>query len=51
MPREGIFYGGGTGQLVAQVEGAAIVTVWSFVVALVVGFLVKFTSASGSSGG
>jgi Amt family ammonium transporter len=33
--------GGGTAQLVAQAEGAAIVTVWSFVVALVIGYLLR----------
>jgi Amt family ammonium transporter len=43
MPREGWFYGGGTAQLLAQLQGAAIVTVWSFVVALVVGLAVKYT--------
>jgi Amt family ammonium transporter len=41
MPREGLFYGGGTGQLLAQFEGAGIVTVWSFVVALVLGAVIK----------
>jgi Amt family ammonium transporter len=39
----GIFNGGGADQLIAQAEGAAIVSVWSFVVALVVGLIVKFT--------
>jgi Amt family ammonium transporter len=39
----GIFNGGGADQLIAQAEGAGIVTVWSFVVALVIGFIVKFT--------
>jgi Amt family ammonium transporter len=39
--REGLFYGGGTAQLVAQAEGAAIVTVWSFTVALVIGFVLR----------
>jgi Amt family ammonium transporter len=43
MPHEGLFYGGGTDQLIAQLKGAAIVTVWSFVVALVIGYAVKFT--------
>jgi Amt family ammonium transporter len=39
----GIFNGGGSAQLADQALGAAIVSVWSFVVALVVGLLVKFT--------
>jgi ammonium transporter, Amt family len=39
--REGLFYGGGADQLLAQVQGAALVSVWSFVVALVVGFILK----------
>lgn len=39
--REGLFYGGGVDQLIAQAEGAAIVTVWSFTVALVIGFILK----------
>ncbi len=39
----GIFNGGGADQLLAQVQGAAIVSAWSFVVALVIGYLVKFT--------
>jgi Amt family ammonium transporter len=43
MPHQGLFYGGGWHQLVSQAEGAGIVTVWSFVVALVIGFLVKIT--------
>jgi Amt family ammonium transporter len=43
LAHEGLFYGGGAHQLVAQAEGAGIVTVWSFVVALVIGYLVKFT--------
>jgi Amt family ammonium transporter len=41
MPHEGLVYGGGTHQLIAQAEGAGVVTVWSFVVALVIGFIVK----------
>ncbi len=43
VKHEGLFYGGGVTQLMAQAEGAALVTVWSFVVALVIGFLVKIT--------
>jgi Amt family ammonium transporter len=39
--REGLFYGGGADQLIAQAEGAGIVTIWSFTVALVIGFIVK----------
>jgi Amt family ammonium transporter len=39
--REGLFYGGGADQLIAQAEGAGIVTVWSFTVALVIGFILK----------
>jgi Amt family ammonium transporter len=38
---EGLFYGAGTTQLVAQLEGAGIVSVWSFVVAIVIGYLLK----------
>jgi Amt family ammonium transporter len=38
---EGLFYGAGATQLIAQAKGAAIVSVWSFVVALVVGYLLK----------
>jgi ammonium transporter, Amt family len=37
----GLFYGGGFTQLIAQAEGAAIVTVWSFTVALVIGLVLK----------
>jgi ammonium transporter, Amt family len=43
MPHEGLLYGGGGHQLLAQFEGAGVVTVWSFVVALLVGYAVKFT--------
>ncbi len=43
MPHEGLLYGGGTHQLIAQATGAGLVTVWSFVVALVIGYLVKVT--------
>jgi Amt family ammonium transporter len=43
MPHEGLFYGGGTHQLIAQLEGAAVVTAWSFVVALLIGYAVKYT--------
>lgn len=43
VKNEGLFYGGGTTQLIAQAEGAAIVAVWSFTVALVLGFLLKIT--------
>jgi Amt family ammonium transporter len=39
----GIFTGGGVSQLGKQAAGAGIVTVWSFVVALVIGLIVKFT--------
>jgi ammonium transporter, Amt family len=39
--REGLFYGGGLDQLVAQFEGAGIVSVWSFTVALVIGIVLK----------
>jgi Amt family ammonium transporter len=35
--------GGGVHQLISQAEGAGVVTVWSFVVALVVGYIVKIT--------
>jgi ammonium transporter, Amt family len=41
--REGLFYGGGFDQLIAQAEGAGIVSVWSFTVALVIGFILKVT--------
>ncbi len=37
----GIFNGGGTDQLVKQAEAAGIVSAWSFVVALVIGFILK----------
>jgi Amt family ammonium transporter len=37
----GIFNGGGSTQLIAQLKGAALVSVWSFVVALVIGFILK----------
>ena len=37
----GLFNGGGASQLLAQFESAAIVSVWSFVVALVIGFILK----------
>jgi Amt family ammonium transporter len=40
----GLFTSGGDAhQLISQAEGAGVVTVWSFVVALVIGYLVKFT--------
>ncbi len=41
--REGLLYGGGVDQLLRQAGGAGIVSVWSFVIALVVGLLVKVT--------
>ncbi len=41
--REGLLYGGGLDQLGRQAAGAAVVTAWSFVIALVVGLAVKFT--------
>jgi Amt family ammonium transporter len=40
---EGLLYGGGITQLIRQAEGAGIVSVWSFVVALAVGLAVKYT--------
>jgi Amt family ammonium transporter len=40
---EGLFYGGGGTQLVRQFEGAAIVSVYSFVVALVLAFVIQKT--------
>ena len=39
--REGLFYGGGVTQLGAQMAGAAIVSVWSFVIALAIGLLLR----------
>jgi Amt family ammonium transporter len=39
--REGLVYGGGFDQLIAQAQGAGIVSVWSFTVALVIGLLLK----------
>jgi Amt family ammonium transporter len=39
--REGLLYGGGFDQLLAQAGGAAIVSVWSFTVALLVGLAVR----------
>jgi ammonium transporter, Amt family len=38
---EGLLYGGGSTQLVAQLIGAGVVSVWSFVVAIVLGYLLK----------
>src|SRR5262249_46246244 len=43
LAHEGLFYHGGFHQLISQFEGAGVVTVWSFVVALVIGFIVKIT--------
>jgi Amt family ammonium transporter len=43
VKHEGLFYGGGGTQLLAQFEGAGIVTIWSFVVAFVIGSLLKMT--------
>jgi Amt family ammonium transporter len=43
LAHEGVVYGGGGAQLVSQAEGAGVVTVWSFVVALVIGYIVKIT--------
>jgi ammonium transporter, Amt family len=43
LAHEGVFYGGGGAQLVSQAEGAGVVTVWSFVVALAIGYAVKYT--------
>ena len=37
----GIFNGGGSTQLIAQLKGAALVSVWSFVVALIIGYVLK----------
>jgi Amt family ammonium transporter len=37
----GVFNGGGTGQLLDQFSGAAVVSVWSFVVALAIGFILR----------
>ena len=40
----GLFVSGGdTHQLISQAEGAGVVTVWSFVVALVLGYALKYT--------
>jgi Amt family ammonium transporter len=41
MPHEGLLYGGGTHQLISQAEGAGVVTVWSFTVALVIGLILR----------
>ncbi len=43
VKHQGLLYGGGITQLLAQVKGAAIVSVWSFAVALAIGYLVKVT--------
>jgi Amt family ammonium transporter len=43
VKHEGLFYGGGGTQLLAQFEGAGIVTIWSFVVAFIIGSLLKVT--------
>ena len=40
---EGLFYGGGVAQLGRQAVGGGVVTVWSFVVALVIGFIIEKT--------
>ena len=40
---EGLFYGGGGTQLVRQLEGAAIVSAYSFVVALILAFVIQKT--------
>jgi len=37
----GVFTGGGADQLIAQLQGAGVVSAWSFVVALAIGFLLK----------
>jgi len=41
--KKGLFYGGGIDQLLAQAEGAAIVFAYSFVVSLILAFLVNKT--------
>jgi Amt family ammonium transporter len=43
VKHEGLVYGGGGTQLLAQFEGAGIVTVWSFVIALIIGSLLRMT--------
>jgi Amt family ammonium transporter len=43
VKHEGLIYGGGMTQFMAQLKGAVIVSVWSFVVAMVVGLIVKYT--------
>jgi Amt family ammonium transporter len=43
VKHEGLFYGGGGTQLLAQFEGAGIVTIWSFVIAFIIGSLLKVT--------
>jgi Amt family ammonium transporter len=43
VKHEGLFYGGGGHQLLAQFEGAGIVTIWSFVIAFIIGSLLKMT--------
>jgi Amt family ammonium transporter len=37
----GLFTGGDATQLIAQIKGAGLVSVWSFVVALVIGYVLK----------
>ena len=43
VKHEGLVYGGGATQLIAQFEGAGIVTIWSFVIAFILGSLLKVT--------
>jgi Amt family ammonium transporter len=40
---EGLFLGGGSGQLLAQFEASGIVTLYSFGVALILGLVIKYT--------
>ena len=43
MAHQGLFYGGGVTQLVRQAEASGIVTVFSFTVALILGYLINWT--------
>ena len=41
--KSGLFYGGGTEQLVSQIIGAGVAVIYSFVVTLLIGLILKYT--------
>ncbi len=43
LSKDGLFYGGGLGQLLKQFECSGIVTVWSFTIAFILGWLIEKT--------